>query len=77
VVPGTGGEVAVSTGSNGWLCVHDLRSCEDTGHAQPQPLEAAYAVGITTVGGVNALWVGEGGVAVAAGDDGQPVVLRI
>jgi len=75
VVPGSNGDVAVSAGSNGWMCVHDLRPCEDLGDAHPLPLDAQYAFGLTTAGGVNALWAGER-TLVAAGDDGQPVVLQ-
>lgn len=63
-------DVAVSAASNGWLLVHDLRRADSE-----QKCQAAYALGLTTVGGINAMWVGNDRV-VAVGDDGQPTILQ-
>jgi WD40 repeat protein len=76
---GTDAQIAVSTGSNGWLCVHDLRGlvhAEDTeGVGSVPTIQPKYAFGLTSQGGINALWSGSDRV-VAAGDDGQPNVLK-
>lgn len=64
-------DVLVSAASNGWVAVHDLSAAPSVGGK----IDAAYALGLTTSGGINAMYVGDDRVVVA-GDDGQPVILQ-
>jgi WD40 repeat protein len=76
VPPECDGAVAVSSGSNGWVTVHDLRKADGNESDPVITIDAAYAMGLTTAGGINALWAGADRV-IAAGDDGQPVILNL
>lgn len=74
--------VVCSAASNGWMTVHDLDGASSNGNVhstsgknRPIGIDATYAVGLTTQGGVNAMWCGESAL-VAACDDGLPVILR-
>ena len=62
-------DVIVSAASNGWVAVHDVSEPTES------KIDAAYAMGLTTAGGINAMHVGNDRVVVA-GDDGQPVILQ-